>query len=112
MTTRLRLWYCKHLSYVARLKLITSVLMEITAYWCQLFILPWVIIRKANTICRAYLWHGDINDSSKGNIAWNKICQSKKSGGLGIRNLDAWNTVTMGKLSWHVSSMHESLWVR
>ena len=86
--------------------------MGMTSYWCQLFILPRDIIKKVNIICRAYSQQGDINNSFKGNVDWNLVCRPKKCGGLGVRNLDAWNPVVVGKLSWHISSMQESLWVR
>lgn len=83
--------------------------MRITSYWCQLFILPRLVTRKVNSICRSFLWRGDITNSSSGNLRWDKVCQPKKYGGLGIWNLDVWNLVAVGKLAWHISSMLESL---
>ena len=109
MIARLRLWYCKNLSYTIRLQLVTSNLMRITSYWCQLFILPRVIIRKVNSICRSFLWHNDVIKSSGGNMSWSKVCQPKSCGGLGVQNLDVWNLVVVGKLAWHINSMQESL---
>ena len=40
MTWRIRAWSAKNLSYVAHLQLINSILMGISTYWCQMFILP------------------------------------------------------------------------
>lgn len=50
MTAHLRLWYYKNLSYAGRLQLVTSVLMGITSYWCQIFVLLKCVIRKINSI--------------------------------------------------------------
>ena len=36
----------------------------------------------------------------------------KKNGGLGVWNLEIWNSITVVKLSWHISTLYESLWVR
>lgn len=35
-----------------------------------------------------------------------------KKGGLGIRNIETWNLVVIGKLAWHIYNMTESLWVK
>jgi hypothetical protein len=40
------------------------------------------------------------------------LCFSKKEGGLGVRNLEIWNIIAVGKILWHVYHMPESLWVR
>ena len=40
MTSRIRSWSAKNLSYAARLQLINSVVIGISAYRCQIFILP------------------------------------------------------------------------
>lgn len=40
MTNRIRTWQAKFLSYGARLQLVNSVLMSISSYWCQIFIIP------------------------------------------------------------------------
>ena len=88
MTTRIRVWYARNLSYTSRLQLITSVSMGITSYWCQLFILPKVVIKRVNAIYRSYLWFGIYNKDTAGNVNWNHVCWSKKVGGLEVRNLE------------------------
>ena len=47
-----------------------------------------------------------------GNVSWSKIYTPKKEGGLGIKNLELWNTAVIGKLAWHIYIMQESLWVK
>lgn len=59
MTAKICSCSSKFLSYAVRVQLVIVVLQSICTYWCQLFILPRAVIRKVDTICRAYLWHVD-----------------------------------------------------
>ena len=65
-----------------------------------------------NADCRAFLWHYNNKDTKPGNVNWEYLCRPKKEGGLGIRNLELWNRAATGKIVWHLSCTHKSLWVR
>jgi len=43
-------------------------------------------------------------------VAWDKICQLKSHGGLGLRKTDAVNLVFQAKLAWKVLWGFEGLW--
>ena len=59
------------------------------------------------------MWNADHSNNTKpGLVNWEHICKPKKEGGLGIRNLEAWNVVAIGKIAWHINRLSESLWVR
>ena len=88
MTARITIWYAKKLSYTARIQLVDSVMISITSFWCQLFILPKAIIKEVKNICRAYLWHADYQNTSLSNVNWSHIYKPKKDRGLGVRNLE------------------------
>ena len=45
-------------------------------------------------------------------MGWTNVCIPKKNGGLGIRNLEIWNIVAVGKIAWHINSKEDSLWVK
>ena len=64
-----------------------------------------------NSICHSFLWHYDDHSGKAGNVNWNDLCKPKKEGGLRIRNLEAWNLAAISKTAWHISFMHESLWI-
>ena len=86
--------------------------MGISKYWCQMFILPLRVIHIVNSICRFFLWF-DIHDSHKpGHVYWDAVCKPKKAGGLEIRNLQVWNAAAVGKITWYISHLRESLWVK
>ena len=112
MTKCICSWQCKHLSYATRLQLINSVLMGITSYWCQIFVIPKRVINIVNSICRSYLWFGVAHSPKPENINWKTICTPKKVGGLGIRNIHLWNQTAVGKIAWHIHMMRETLWVK
>ena len=106
------MWHAKYLIYAARLQLINVVLVSISSYWCQMFILPKKILKEVNNVFRTYLWHRDTSTTTPGNVSWAKVCSLKKFGGLGVRNLESWNLAAIGKIACHVSMKHDSLWVK
>lgn len=65
---------------------------------------------------RSFLLKGD--DLSKGGakVAWDSLCLPYKEGGLGFRDVEAWNRAAMVKHIWHLctDSDHSiwSSWVR
>ena len=86
--------------------------MSISSYWCQMFILPKKVLKEINSVCRAYLCHGDAKNTSPVNVGWPNVCTPKKSGDLGIRNLEVLNVAAVFKIAWHISTMQDSLWVK
>ena len=60
MTSKIWGFQGKELSYAARHQLVNSVLMSITTYWCQIFVLPKKVIKDVIAVCRAFLWHYDV----------------------------------------------------
>lgn len=73
MTSRIRSWYARKLSYIARLHLVNSILMSISNYWSQTVILPKKVLNQINNFCRSYLWHGEADKSAPGNVKWEKV---------------------------------------
>ena len=82
MTKRIKMWSTRHLSYMARVTLVNSVLMAIHTYWSQITILPKKTLQEIEQVCRSFLWKGLFNYDGPGLVAWSKICTKKKLGGL------------------------------
>ena len=53
--SKVRSWQARNLSYAARLQPVSSLLMNITNFLCQIFVLPKKVLKQVNAICRAYL---------------------------------------------------------
>ena len=112
LTNRIHSWFARNLSYTARLQLVNSVLISITNYWSQTVILPKRVLNQIKAPCRFYLWLGETESNSPGNVSWEKVCRPKQEGGLGIRNLQQWNLAAVGKIAWHISFKKDSLWIK
>ena len=112
MTSKIRSWHAKYLSYVARLQLINSVLMSISTYWCHIFVFPTKVINHINAVCTSFLWFDTSENGQAGNVSWKKVCTPKKYGGSRHSNLALWNTIAIGKIARHIGNMKESPWVK
>nr|XP_016452260.1 PREDICTED: uncharacterized protein LOC107776838 [Nicotiana tabacum] len=82
-----------------RATLIKSVLLTLRNYWAQVFILPKKIIQFIETICRRFLWTGNVEPTRKALIAWDKLCVPKSVGGLNFINIEIWNKAA---ISWEI----------
>ncbi|KAL6514499.1 hypothetical protein OROGR_020078 [Orobanche gracilis] len=111
MVSRIRHWTVKFLSYGGRLQLVQSVLYAIQHYWSQLFPLPKKVLKAVNTICRQFLWSGDIG-GRKSRVAWDDVCKPRTKGGLGLRHLETWNKAVLLKLLWAIHMKEDKLWVK
>uniref|UniRef100_A0A803PR61 Reverse transcriptase domain-containing protein n=1 Tax=Cannabis sativa TaxID=3483 RepID=A0A803PR61_CANSA len=112
MTARIRTWSSRKLSFAGRITIINSVLIAIQAYWSQIVIMPKRILKSIEDICRAFLWKGQAVFHGAMAVSWDNICQSKTSGGLGIKKLQLWNKAAMSKYIWAIANNQESLWLR
>ncbi|XP_038699659.1 uncharacterized protein LOC119996952 [Tripterygium wilfordii] len=69
-----------HRLLVSRLELIRSVLQGIEQFWIGIFPLPHQVINKISSICRNFLWTGDISRSKYALVAWKDLCVPKQEG--------------------------------
>lgn len=79
-------WNAKSLSYAGRLELIKSILQGVEAFWLSIFPIPATVRDHIVKISRVFLW-----GSPYGLVAWTSLACPKGEGGLGIRDLGAWN---------------------
>ncbi|KAK6132726.1 hypothetical protein DH2020_033531 [Rehmannia glutinosa] len=98
-------WSALTLSYAGRAELIRSVLQGVECYWISIFPLPDAVCTKIIKLCRNFLW----GTSSK-KVAWASICHPKSEGGLGFRDLRAWNNALLAKTLWNIHAKKDTLW--
>ncbi|XP_074306378.1 uncharacterized protein LOC141641622 [Silene latifolia] len=58
-----------------------------------------------------FLWTGDAEYHRVPLVAWQKVCCSKKEGGLGVKDARVWNIATVGKLVNWIYTKAYRLWV-
>lgn len=108
---KINAWTSKYLSFARRQLLISTVIMGLTNFWCGAFILPKECIDKVDSMCNAYLWKGSLEGRYTARIVWDTIVLPKEGGGLGLRNLKAWNRTCSLKLVWLLLFRTDSIWV-
>lgn len=70
---RLTGWATKLLSYAGRVQLIRSVVNDMQAYWCQVFVLPQKVIKMMQAACRIFLWTGKTSMSKRALVSWENL---------------------------------------
>ncbi|XP_074305719.1 uncharacterized protein LOC141640939 [Silene latifolia] len=61
---------------------------------------------------RNFLWCGSSEYFKTPTVAWDKICNGKRQGGLGLKNEVVWNKAAIGKLLWWLHAHPNKLWVQ
>ena len=90
-------WIGKYLTYAGRLELLRFVLFGKVQFWLNIFPIPDIVQRNIISICRNFLWTGDVNRNSSALVVWKTICLPKTEGGLGLFDLKARNQSFIGK---------------
>jgi hypothetical protein len=90
-------WTGKHLSYAGKLELLRSVLFSIVQFWLGIFPILGTVISHIISLCRIFLWSGNINSHNSAAVAWKKICLPKYEGGLGLLDIKARNKSFLAK---------------
>lgn len=56
MVMKIQVWSTRNISFARRQQLVNVVLLSISVYWSQIFILPKIVVKQINSICRSFLW--------------------------------------------------------
>ncbi|KAK4403141.1 putative ribonuclease H protein [Sesamum angolense] len=85
-----------------------SVVQAIPSYAMSCFRLPKTLLKEFQSLAADFFWHdGDRRHIHW--IAWDKLCLSKLDGGLGFRNLEAFNLALLAKQLWRILSRPDCL---
>ncbi|KAL9662629.1 hypothetical protein QQ045_027462 [Rhodiola kirilowii] len=74
MTSKVKAWSSRFLSYAGRLVLVKHVLSSIGSYWMRVLIFPKRVIKKISTICRNFLWSGAAS-GRRNLVAWEECVE-------------------------------------
>jgi hypothetical protein len=110
MKQRLCAWNGRHLSIGGRVTLINSVLSSLPLYFFSFYKALVCVIKEMVSIQRNFLWGGGMDSNKMCWVSWDRICQPKESGGLGIKNLENFNSSLLCKWKWRCLEDREAPW--
>lgn len=109
---RLDSWYSKFLSPAGKEVLLKAVITALPAYTMSCFLLPKTLLQEITKAMRQFWWSATKDRHKIPWIAWNKITASRKDGGLGIRDMFAFNKILLAKQAWRLMSCPSALLAR
>ena len=105
-------WKTSCLSQAGREVLIKAVATAVPSYPMSCFLLPVTLCDKINGELARFWWSGDSGKRQIHWQSWNKLCMNKNSGGMGFRDLRAYNRALLAKKCWRILNNPDALWVR
>ncbi|XP_019167296.1 PREDICTED: uncharacterized protein LOC109163029 [Ipomoea nil] len=98
----------KLLSQAGKEVLLKSVAQAMPTFSMSVFLLPVSVCTAIERLMNRYWW-GSGTDQRIHWKAWDKLCIPKKYGGLGFKDLRAFNVALLGKQTWRLLTNTESL---
>jgi hypothetical protein len=93
----------------AKETLIKSILQAKSTYSMSCFNLSKGTCSKLISIMAKFWWSGCLDKKSMHWLAWDKIAIPKSQGGMGFRDMAAFNIALLGKQGWRLMSSPDSL---
>ncbi|XP_073310966.1 uncharacterized protein [Primulina huaijiensis] len=107
ISTKISSWPRHSLSYAGKLELIRSVVQGIECFWLSILLLPLCVIDAIYSLCWKFVW-----PTKHPPIAWHTLCKPIEAGGLGLKNLKAWNKALLAKTLWNIHNKKDSLCIK
>ena len=76
----------------------------------SIFQMPRVVRIGLEKIQRDFLWGGGALEQKPYLVRWPIVCLDKRSGGLGVKSLGAFNRALLGKWVWSFANERKALW--
>ena len=105
-------WKERFLSRAGREVLLKAVAQAIPTYAMQCFKIPEGVVNSLNALCRNFWWGQQGEERKMALISWKKLCLSKEKGGVGFRDLSAFNDALLAKQCWRIVTTPDSLAAR
>ncbi|XP_019431188.1 PREDICTED: uncharacterized protein LOC109338411 [Lupinus angustifolius] len=100
---KLATWKGHSLSIMGRVELVRSVIQSMLSYSFHIYAWPNQLLKFVDTSIRNFIWSGDTKIRKLVTVAWKKVCQPLKVGGLGLKSIKNLNHAALLKLAWEMS---------
>ena len=112
ITKKVMGWKEKTISKAGRETLIKAVAQAIPTYSMSIFQIPKCVCDDINSILAKYWWGQTRNEKKIHWINWKRLCTPKNRGGMGFRDIHAFNLAMLAKQAWHLVTGSHSLFYR
>ncbi|XP_074291410.1 uncharacterized protein LOC141618203 [Silene latifolia] len=99
------------LSHAGKMQLINSVLFGLENFWCSALLLPQVVIKLVNKLCKNYFRGTPTGQRKMTFQSWGSICAPWQKGGFNIKELLSWNKALISKWLWLLTQGRGGIWV-
>lgn len=110
MQARICSWRNRFVTFRGRITLLNSVLNSIPIFFLSYFKLPKGVWVKLVRLQREFLWGGCLERKKIPWVKWEEVCKPKSSGGLGVKDLRAFNLNLLSKWRWRLLANSSSIW--
>ncbi|GAU51479.1 hypothetical protein TSUD_413680 [Trifolium subterraneum] len=106
---KLKGWKEKNLSFAGRGTLIKAVAQAIPTYLMSNFLIPKGVCHQMESMISKLWWASNVDKRKIHWVNWKTICKQKKLGGMGFRDLRAFNEALLAKQGWKILTEQNSL---
>ncbi|KAL4202551.1 hypothetical protein AMTRI_Chr02g264260 [Amborella trichopoda] len=92
--------------------LIKATIANSPTYLMSILYMPAQVANRLNQLMRNFLWSGQEDKKKFHLVAWDKVCQPKDQGGLGIKVIRKHNAALLGKWWWRLATQPNALWAQ